>query len=82
MVKSTGILRKMDELGRIVLPVEARQALGIEERDTLEILVNQEDGQIILQKEFQACLKCSSTKNLKKIKPGFYLCDTCIQKLK
>lgn len=82
MVKSTGIVRKVDELGRVILPIETRRALGIEEKDALEILVNNEDGQIILQKEFKACLKCGSKENLKEIKPGFYICDTCIQELK
>lgn len=47
-MKSTGIVRKLDELGRITLPIELRRTLGIEERDSLEIYV--EDDRIILQK--------------------------------
>lgn len=50
MVKSTGIVRKVDELGRVVLPIETRKALGIAEKDELEILMDVENGQIILQK--------------------------------
>lgn len=50
MVKSTGIVRKVDELGRVVLPVETRRAFGIEEKDSLEILVNKDQGHIILKK--------------------------------
>lgn len=47
-MKNTGIVRKLDELGRITLPIELRRNLGIEDRDPLEIYV--EDDQIILQK--------------------------------
>ncbi|MCL2611267.1 MAG: AbrB/MazE/SpoVT family DNA-binding domain-containing protein [Defluviitaleaceae bacterium] len=47
-MKSTGIVRKVDELGRIVLPIELRRTLGIEERDSLEIFVDNE--KVILKK--------------------------------
>ena len=68
MVESTGIIRKVDELGRVVLPIETRNALGIEEKDALEILMDKENGRIILQKGLKACLKCRSTENLKELK--------------
>jgi len=48
-VKSTGIVRKIDELGRIVLPIELRRTLNIAERDTVEIFV---DGSSIVLKKF------------------------------
>jgi transcriptional pleiotropic regulator of transition state genes len=47
-MKSTGIVRKLDELGRITLPIELRRTLGIAERDPLEIYVD--DDKIVLQK--------------------------------
>lgn len=47
-MKSTGIVRRLDELGRITLPIELRRTLGVEERDPLEIYVEEE--KIILQK--------------------------------
>ena len=47
-MKSTGIVRRVDELGRIVLPIELRRSLDINERDTLEIFVD--DERIILKK--------------------------------
>jgi transcriptional pleiotropic regulator of transition state genes len=47
-MKSTGIVRRLDELGRITLPIELRRTLGVTERDELEIFV--EDNQIILEK--------------------------------
>lgn len=47
-MKSTGIVRKLDELGRITLPIELRRTLNVSERDPLEIFVD--EGRIILQK--------------------------------
>ncbi|CAM5212588.1 AbrB family transcriptional regulator OS=Ureibacillus acetophenoni OX=614649 GN=SAMN05877842_12313 PE=4 SV=1 [Ureibacillus acetophenoni] len=47
-MKSTGIVRKVDELGRVVIPIELRRTLGIAEKDTLEIYVD--DDRIILKK--------------------------------
>lgn len=47
-MKSTGIVRKVDDLGRVVLPIELRRTLGIEEKDPVEIFID--EGQIILQK--------------------------------
>lgn len=52
MVKSTGIVRKVDELGRIVIPIELRRTLDIGIKDSLEIYV--EDDQIILKKYMPA----------------------------
>ena len=47
-MKSTGIVRKVDELGRIVLPIELRRNLDINEKDALEIFVD--DDKVILKK--------------------------------
>ena len=52
-MKSTGIVRKVDELGRIVIPIELRRTLDIGIKDSLEIYV--EDDQIILKKYMPAC---------------------------
>ncbi|MDI9442281.1 MAG: AbrB/MazE/SpoVT family DNA-binding domain-containing protein [Firmicutes bacterium] len=57
-MKSTGIIRKVDDLGRVVLPVELRRSLGIGERDPLEIFV--EEDRIILKKPSIACIFCGS----------------------
>ncbi len=57
MKKSTGIVRRLDELGRIVLPIELRKKLGLEEKDALEIYV--EGSSIVLKKyENKICTKC------------------------
>ena len=57
-MKSTGIVRKVDELGRIVLPIELRRTLGIEEKDRIEIFV---DGESIILRKYQpACIFCDN----------------------
>ena len=61
-MKSTGIIRKVDELGRIVLPIELRRSLDIAERDELEIYM--EGDRIILQKFEPSCIFCSSDRDL------------------
>ena len=58
MMKSTGIVRKVDELGRIVIPKELRRTLGIAEKDALEIYMDQE--KIILKKYEPACVFCGN----------------------
>ncbi len=78
-MKSTGIVRKVDELGRIVLPVELRRTLDIEEKDPLEIYV--EDDSIILRKYMQSCVFCDSTRDLVSYK-GRNVCGDCISKLR
>lgn len=61
-MKSTGIVRKVDELGRVVLPVELRRTLDIAERDALEIYV---DGTSVVLKKYEpTCVFCSSSKNV------------------
>ena len=77
-MKSTGIVRKVDELGRIVLPIEMRRTLDIAERDSLEIYV--EGDSIILKKYQAACIICGNTKDLVGIE-GKNVCPDCIRKL-
>lgn len=78
-MKSTGIVRKVDELGRIVLPIEMRRTLDIEERDALEIYV--EGDNIILRKYQAACVFCDSVREITSFK-GRCVCADCIAKLK
>ncbi|MCK4260703.1 MAG: AbrB/MazE/SpoVT family DNA-binding domain-containing protein [Halanaerobiales bacterium] len=61
-MQSTGILRKIDELGRIVIPIELRRSMSIETNDPLEILVGNEE--IILRKFVQTCLFCGESENI------------------
>ena len=78
-MKSTGIVRKVDELGRIVLPIELRRSLDISEKDALEIYV--EGDKIILRKDQESCVFCDSTRGLVEFK-GRYLCQDCLSRLK
>ena len=78
-MKSTGIVRKVDELGRIVLPIEMRRTLDIEEKDSLEIYV--EGDSIILKKYRAACVFCGSTKDVTGFE-GKSICAACAAKLK
>jgi len=77
-MKSTGIVRKVDELGRIVLPIEMRRTLDIAEKDTLEFYV--EGDSIILRKYQNACVFCESTRGLIDYK-GRCVCPECIAEL-
>lgn len=58
MLKSTGIVRKVDELGRVVIPIELRRTLGIAEKDALEIYV---DGDKIILKKYEPRMACMIT---------------------
>ena len=77
-MKSTGVVRKVDELGRIVLPIRVRRALDIVERDEVEIYL--EDDKIVLRKCESACVFCASTKGLETFE-GKHVCMECISKL-
>ena len=61
-MKTTGIVRKLDELGRITLPIELRRTLGVSDKDALEISV--EDDKIILSKYEPACIFTGEKENL------------------
>lgn len=78
-MKSTGIVRKVDELGRIVLPIELRRTLNIAEKDSLEIYV--EDDTIILRKFETRCVFCGNSKNVVEYK-GKNICPDCIRDIK
>lgn len=78
-MKSTGIVRKVDELGRVVLPIELRRTLEIGEKDALEIYV---DGEHIILKKYQpACIFCNDAKDIENYK-GKNVCKMCLAELK
>ena len=78
-MKATGIVRRIDELGRIVLPVEMRRVLDIAEKDLLEIYVD--GGDIILRKYQPTCIFCGSEKGITQFKEK-NICAACMKKLK
>ncbi len=77
-MKSTGIVRKVDELGRIVLPIELRRTLDINEKDPLEIFVD--GGSIILKRYEPACIFCNDARAIINYK-GRNICPNCIKEL-
>ncbi|MGH2787344.1 MAG: AbrB/MazE/SpoVT family DNA-binding domain-containing protein [Actinomycetota bacterium] len=77
-MKSTGVVRKIDELGRIVLPSEIRRVFGIHEGDELDISV--EGERVILQKRRDVCLFCSAENPTIEYK-GRRVCERCAGEL-
>ena len=73
-MKSTGIVRRVDELGRIVIPIELRNKLKIAEKDPIEIYVD--GSSIVLKKYEETCVFCGSTKNVVEYKEKL-ICTKC-----
>jgi transcriptional pleiotropic regulator of transition state genes len=78
-MKATGIVRKVDELGRIVLPMELRRTLGINKEDAIEIFVDSD--MIVLRKYEPACIFCGSAVEVSNIH-GKNICRACLDELK
>lgn len=78
-MKATGIVRKVDELGRVVLPIELRRELDLDIRDALNIDVN--GNEIILRKYVPRCVFCKGEKEVSQ-KMGKLVCRKCIEGLR
>ena len=78
-MKSTGIVRQVDDLGRIVLPKELRTIFNINVRDSIEIFTDTD--KIILQKYQPACIFCNNANDIIHFN-GKRLCSECISKIK
>ena len=78
-MKSLGTVRKVDELGRIVLPLETRKRLGLEAKDPVEIFV--EKDRIILKKYEPACIFCGDVNGVVMYKEK-RICKNCLAELK
>ncbi len=77
-MKSTGIVRKVDELGRVVIPIEIRNQFNIMEKDPIEIYV---DGSSVILKKFEPnCIFCGNTKNLLTYNEKL-ICSECSKKI-
>jgi transcriptional pleiotropic regulator of transition state genes len=77
-MKSTGIVRKIDDLGRMVIPIELRKTMSIEKKDPMEIFV---DGdKIILRKYEPACIFCGSADDIIEYE-GRTICGSCKEKI-
>ena len=77
-MKSTGIVRKVDELGRIVLPSELRKNLDIKIKDSLEIYVNGDS--VILKKYLPCCIFCKEAKDIQVYKEK-NICPECLEQI-
>ena len=78
-MKSTGVVRKVDELGRIVLPIEIRKVLDIQQKDAIEIFTDED--KIVLQKYQPACIFCNNVDDIVYFN-GKRVCTKCVEKLK
>lgn len=77
-MKSTGIVRRVDELGRIVIPMELRNNLEIAEKDQIEIFVD--GSNIVLSKYESTCIFCGNTKKLATYKSKL-VCSKCLKQM-
>ena len=78
-MKSTGVVRRVDELGRIVIPIELRRTLDIAVKDALEIYV---DGEMIILKKYEpACIFCEDARDVTNYKCK-NICKNCMTELK
>lgn len=77
-MKSTGIVRRVDELGRVTLPIELRRMLEIYEKDALEIFVDEES--VILKKYLPYCIFCGDATDVVNFKDK-KICSKCLEEL-
>ncbi len=77
-MKSTGIIRRVDELGRVVIPIEIRNQFNIVEKDPIEIYV--EGSSIVLKKFEPNCVFCGNTKDLLSYHDKL-ICSKCANKI-
>lgn len=80
LIKSTGIIRRIDDLGRVVIPKEIRRTLNWHEGDPLELFPDGEDG-VTLKKYQPGCVVCGKTKDLCIHRNGRSVCADCIDEL-
>ena len=78
-MNDTGIVRRVDDLGRIVIPMELRRTLGINVKDPMAIFV--EDDKIILEKHKDVCALCGNPEGVSEFK-GRPICNTCVEDIK
>jgi transcriptional pleiotropic regulator of transition state genes len=78
ILKSTGVVRKVDELGRVVIPIELRRTLDMAEKDAMEIYVDHD--KIILKKYEPACIFCGNADDVHHYR-GKNICKECFQEI-
>jgi len=80
---SSGVSRKVDRLGRVVLPAELRKQLEIREGDLMEIAV-EDDGRIVLEKVAHRCVFCRATGPAAELREFEHklVCEACVTRLR
>jgi len=78
-MKSTGIVRRIDDLGRVVIPMELRRTLQIDEKDSLEIFVDED--KIVLRKYQPGCYLCGNVEGHMHDFYGKQVCDKCVEQV-
>ncbi|MHB1342151.1 MAG: AbrB/MazE/SpoVT family DNA-binding domain-containing protein [Coriobacteriia bacterium] len=78
-MSDTGIVRRVDDLGRIVIPMELRRTLGINVKDPMSISV--EGDRVILEKYRDACVICGNQEDVTAVK-GRNVCSLCVTEIK
>ena len=76
-----GHARRLDELGRIVIPIDVRRALSLNERDTVMFFLDEKSRTVILKKEFPSCICCHAADSLRQLPHGIYVCESCLAQL-
>jgi len=77
-MKSTGIVRKIDDLGRMVIPIELRKTMSIDKKDPMEIFVDED--KIVLKKYEPACIFCGNADDTVEFS-GRTICQDCLDKM-
>lgn len=77
-MKNSGVIRKIDELGRVVIPIELRKKFDMKEKDLIEIYTD--NSGVYLKKYEKNCIFCAKTKNLLKFN-GKLICRECLDGL-
>jgi len=77
-MKSTGVIRNIDDLGRMVIPIELRKTMNIDEKDSMEIFI--ENDKIILRKYQPGCMFCGETQNTIEYKDKT-ICKECLDNM-
>lgn len=80
MIKNTGMVRRMDDLGRIVIPMELRRTLGLAQLTEIEISVDDANGWVVFEALKKYCHFCGSKVDVNEFK-GKHICDNCVETL-
>lgn len=79
-MRALGVVRKIDELGRVVIPVEVRRRFGIDVKDSVEIYIDDNDS-IILKKYEPACIFCGDAKDVFNYNGKNNICTECAKRM-